>query len=60
MNLIEKAEHLPKLDGLGASDQSVIGPINKAIDSVLRGLPEEKQIELMDHLIEGGFSFELQ
>jgi hypothetical protein len=38
----------------------VIGPINKAIDSVLRGLPEEKQIELMDHLIEGGFSFELQ
>ena len=65
MNPIGKTEQVPKRYGLGgialsASDQELIGGINKAINSILLGVPEERQIELMDQLSEGGLSFELQ
>jgi hypothetical protein len=60
MNLIEKTGHSALYNGLGASDRSLIGEINEAILSVLCGVSEKRQIELMDRLVRGELSFELQ
>jgi hypothetical protein len=60
MNLIEKTGHSGLYEELSASDQSFISRINTAITSVLCGVPEELQIELMDRLVRGELNFELQ
>lgn len=60
MSFIEKAEQLPKLYGLGREEQGVVGKVNDAIRSILNGIPEKRQMEIMDMLSEGRLSLELQ
>lgn len=53
-------ERVPKLYGLGAFERTLVGRVNEAVNFLLSGLSDERQVDIIDQLSEGALVLDLQ